>query len=108
RQFILQAGAQSILVSACGAGTQYDTIGIDRLRRMTQAYGILANSGRHRIRSKPLRPRGDACWETRMASLLEPLAHSPAPATQARPRVRGKFLFLGEAKLSVRGGTYGT
>ena len=43
-----------------------------------------------------------------MASLLEPLAHSPAPATQARPRVRGKFLFLGEEKLYVRGVTYGT
>src|SRR5262249_3384276 len=44
----------------------------------------------------------------RMASLLEPLAHSPAAAAPARPRARGKFLFAGEEKLCVRGVTYGT
>src|SRR6266542_484598 len=42
----------------------------------------------------------------------QPVVQSPPlPATltrTARPRVRGKFLFVGEEKLFVRGVTYGT
>jgi GT2 family glycosyltransferase len=33
--------------------------------------------------------------------------HCPAPAAEHRPRAKGKFLFVGEEKLYVRGVTYG-
>ena len=32
---------------------------------------------------------------------------TPASAPAARPRVRGKFLFVGDEKLYIRGVTYG-
>ena len=35
-------------------------------------------------------------------------ASTPSPAPTARPCVRGKFLFVGDEKLYIRGATYGT
>src|SRR5262245_33180473 len=43
-----------------------------------------------------------------MASLPEPLRPSPALLTPLRPRVRGKFLYAGDEKPTLRGVTYGT
>jgi len=48
---------------------------------------------------------GGAAPATDLLTPARPLAPSP---TTARPRARGKFLFLGNEKLSVRGVTYGT
>src|SRR5262245_14819768 len=39
---------------------------------------------------------------------IEGTATSPCPSAAPRPRVEGKFLFIGEEKYYVRGVTYGT
>src|SRR6266853_4309654 len=48
---------------------------------------------------------------TRLGGDVQPAAPAfqaaPAPASGVRPRVRGKFLFVGDEKLYVRGVTYG-
>src|SRR6266550_2742659 len=69
---------------------------MSRLRRLPHPT-IASPEGR----AAPLPPTGPRDDRTRSSDL-------PAAPTTLRPRVRGKFLFLGDEKFYVRGVTYGT
>src|SRR5687767_14714817 len=43
-----------------------------------------------------------------LANATEESIAAPAPIVEVRPRVHGKFLFVAEEKLYIRGVTYGT
>src|SRR5437870_2230719 len=75
-----------------------------------------SNEGTARLGTEPVRPGGlgpialrPATGEQREAfALVRPPPADRAAGAALRPSVRGKFLFVGDEKLYVRGVTYGT
>src|SRR6185437_14630526 len=94
--------------AACGLAASFDrrsrthALGID-MRRIVQSHsgGSRNESPERRLGVQPV------AADRRVAAGAPARAPTPLPRPSPRPCVRGKFLFVGEEKVYVRGVTYG-